>query len=793
MRIYLNDGWCFAEKFEDSLKSSDYSGDAEKVRIPHTVKITPFNYFSDGIYQMISGYRREITVPESWAGKRIILTFEGVAHEATVYVNGNETIRHSCGYTAFSTEITEFVCPGEKLVIAVRVDSNESLNVPPFGHVIDYMTYGGIYRDVYIDVHEQTYIKDVFVRPDMNGHLSITAETDGNDADIKFVYSLKDHNGNEAGSLETENNEAVMDIASPELWSPDDPVLYTLEVSLYSDGICTDTKDIPFGFRTAEFRADGFYLNGIKTKLRGLNRHQSWPYAGYAMPESMQREDARILKEELGVNAVRTSHYPQSHYFIDMCDRLGIMVVTEIPGWQNIGDEAWQDQAVANTDEMVRQYRNHTSIIAWGVRINESVDNDALYRRTNETAHKADPTRQTTGVRYMKNSSLLEDVYAYNDFVHSGGNRGCEPRKKVTPDPNKGYFISEYNGHMFPTKSFDCEDHRLEHALRHANVIDSVCSHDDISGCFGWCMFDYNTHMHFGSGDRICYHGVLDMFRNPKMASYVYSSEGCEKPFIQVSSSMDIGEHPAGRREKIYIFTNCDSVKMYMNDIFIREYTHAGSEYRHLKNPPILIDDYIGDRMKEAEGFSDRQNRLVKDILNYSAVYGTDHMSAGIIAKVLEAMVRYRMKFTDAYRLFEKYVGNWGTEAISYRFEGFINGKKVAQSVRSPAEKLRIELVPSSSTLAEKHSYDVMAIRVRITDGNGNIVPFMNTVAEVSVDGPAELIGPAGCEIYGGMGGIYLKSKGEEGHVSVRIALPGRDISAEYCFDISVSSEDRMV
>ena len=110
------------------------------------------------------------------------------------------------------------------------------------------------------------------------------------------------------------------------------------------------------GFRRAEFKKDGFYLNGKKIKLRGLNRHQSYPYVGYAMPKSMQQLDADILKRELGVNAVRTSHYPQSHYFIERCDEIGLLVFTEIPGWQHIGDAAWKDQAVENVRDMVKQY-----------------------------------------------------------------------------------------------------------------------------------------------------------------------------------------------------------------------------------------------------------------------------------------------------------------------------------------------------------------------------------------------------------------------------------------------------
>ena len=108
----------------------------------------------------------------------------------------------------------------------------------------------------------------------------------------------------------------------------------------------TDEKTVRFGFRTAEFRRGGFYLNGERVFLRGLNRHQCYPYMGYAAPEALQREDARILKEELCCTAVRTSHYPQSRHFIDACDELGLLVFTELPGWQHIGECARDGDAV---------------------------------------------------------------------------------------------------------------------------------------------------------------------------------------------------------------------------------------------------------------------------------------------------------------------------------------------------------------------------------------------------------------------------------------------------------------
>ena len=275
---------------------------------------------------------------------------------------------------------------------------------------------------------------------------------------------------------------------------------------------------------------------------------------GYAAPARAQRLDADILKYELGCNAVRTSHYPQSHAFIDRCDELGLLVFTEIPGWQHIGGEEWKEQAVRNTEEMIRQYRNHPSIFMWGVRINESQDDDGLYQRTVETARGLDPTRPTGGVRYLKKSHLLEDVYTYNDFSHTGDNPGCDAKAAVTPDMEKAYFITEYNGHMFPTKAFDDEEHRKEHAMRHVRVLDSAASHADIGGTFGWCMFDYNTHKDFGSGDKICYHGVLDMFRNPKLAASVYASCHAALDCLTVSSTMSIGDHPAGQIGEVAVF-----------------------------------------------------------------------------------------------------------------------------------------------------------------------------------------------------------------------------------------------
>ena len=258
----------------------------------------------------------------------------------------------------------------------------------------------------------------------------------------------------------------------------------------------------------------------------GLNWHQAWPYVGYAMPKRAQQDDADILKYELGVNTVRTSHYPQSRHFLDRCDEIGLLVIEEIPGWQHIGDDQWKQLACEHVREMIQRDWNHPSVFLWGVRINESRDDHDFYTETNRIARELDPTRQTCGVRVHAHSEFLEDVYTMNDFTHFGGDLVLRDQRVVTGlDHYVPYIVTEYNGHMYPTKRFDHEERLMEHGLRHMRVLSAAGLDPHIAGTVGWCAFDYNTHYQFGSGDRICYHGVMDMFRIPKFAADAYRSQ----------------------------------------------------------------------------------------------------------------------------------------------------------------------------------------------------------------------------------------------------------------------------
>ena len=308
-----NEGWLFTPRFDPALVRPECGLELEPVRIPHTVRVLPYNYCNENEYQCLCGYRREFFAPREWAGRTVLLTFGAVAHDATVFCNGRRLFHHACGYTAFTVDLTSALHLGQKNVVAVRCDSREDLNIPPFGGQIDHLTYGGIYRAVSLDIKEPAYLRDVFIEAKAEGDFRIYTSTVGETVGCTLQAEIRSPSGSRAaysGELSLPIT-GVLNGVHP--WSIEHPTLYTLTVQLIRPGSAglpdrvLDEKTIRFGFRTVQFVAGGLYLNGQRVELRGLNRHQSYAYQGYAMPDSIQRLDAQILKKDLGCNAVRTS------------------------------------------------------------------------------------------------------------------------------------------------------------------------------------------------------------------------------------------------------------------------------------------------------------------------------------------------------------------------------------------------------------------------------------------------------------------------------------------------------
>lgn len=781
-KTHLNFDWKYVPNFKKEYISTTFQDHSfETVNIPHTNTLIPYNNFDEKIYQFESCYRKKIWIDKISKSERVYIKFEGVMTFARVHLNGQYVGEHKGGYTPFRLDLTDAAVANGYNMLVVYVDSHERNDIPPFGHVIDYLTYGGIYREVSLEycnsIHIETLgikTKDVLTdHPKINIDLHMHNE-DKQDKSLICMFEIIEDNGTPVHEFKRILNirkvlndritigERIKDI---KLWGLDNPNLYGLRVQLLLDGEVIDQHHIRFGFREIEFTNRGFYLNGEKIKIQGLNRHQSFPYVGYAMPKSAQYKDADLLKYELGVNTVRLSHYPQSNHFLDRCDEIGLLVFDEIPGWQHIGDESWQEIALENVREMILKDINHPSVIIWGVRINESQDNDEFYKKTNKLARELDDSRPTGGVRCIQNSNLLEDIYTYNDFVHTGKNQGLDKKKKITKT-DKPYLVTEYNGHMFPTKKFDHESRRIEHALRHLKVIDAMHEDDEISGAIGWCMFDYNTHKDFGSGDRICYHGVMDMFRIPKHAAFVYASQQDQFPVMHIASSLNIGEYDGSLLEDVYVFTNCDYIKLYRNNQYINTFFPNKNLYPNVLHPPIIIDDLVGDSIKENENFSEVDARIVKDLLMKVNRNGAN---LGLLdtLKMSKLFWKYKMNRRDAEDLYTKYFGGWGGTATNYYFEGYIREKCVLTRTVSQVMKPRLMMVIDESQLIEDITYDTTRIILKLVDDNGNDIIYANDAITIETNGPIEVIGHNVLSLIGGSIGFWVKTTGEGGIAKV--------------------------
>ena len=703
----MNRNWRYHHKFVQGAheKNFDDSG-FQRVVIPHANVRLPWHSFDDKQYEFVSIYRRKFKLPPEAKGKRVFVDFEGVMAASTVHINGVNLGEYKGGYTPFSFDLTPHLDFDGDNVLAVDVDSTERPDIPPFGYQIDYLTFGGIYREVWLRIVPPIFIENIFAKPK-----DVLTPHPGLDVDcyLQHTQPSREPMTLDAELVEGQRVLAKASVKVPpaqpaaepmvhtvsfanlsgiELWDLDHPHLYHVRVRLLRDSQTVDQDERRIGFRQAEFTDHGFELNGKVVKLRGLDRHQTFPFVGQAMPGRPQRSDANILRNKLKCNIVRTSHYPQSRHFLDACDEMGLLVLEEIPGWQHIGDEAWKLLAIDNVGRMIRRDWNHPSIILWGVRINESRDDHDFYVRTNALAHKLDPTRQTGGIRYFQSSEFLEDVFTMNDFGWP-----------LKPPNHPRYLNTEFVGHTYPTKTIDQIERLREHTIRHARVHDQLASNPQYAGGIGWCAFDYNTHADFGSGDRICYHGVTDIFREPKPAAGFYKSQ-CDprdEVVLEPAFHWARGDESIGFT-KALVCSNCDHLKFYIGDQLVAEADPDRQQFPHLKYAPFVAD----------------------------LSHAVDH---------------------------------WG----DLRIEGYIGGNKaVSKTLSGRGIDQKFALVPDDTRLLADGA-DTTRVVLRVTDEYGAIRPFANDAIQLALDGPAEIIGDNPFALVGGTGAIWIRSKEQPG------------------------------
>lgn len=749
MKQSINFNWNFIPDYQEEYLKK-LPKEALKIDLPHNAVEVPYNYFDEKSYQIISTYEKCFDVEHYQKDRHYFLRFEAFMFKAHIYLNDVDLGEHVSGYIPVELEVSEIIKEKDNRLVVV-LDSKEDVNYPPFGFALDYVTFSGIYREVYLVSEPEKYLKDIYVRGDMNGDVKIDfTKSDESLNDIEFeIYD------GEILLLKTKEKEFRLD--NVKLWDIDNPNLYTLKVIIPGE-----TYKTRFAFKTVETTNHGLYLNGKKIKLIGLNRHQGYPHMGYAASKSLQEDDANLLKYEVGVNVVRTSHYPQSEHFLNRCDEIGLFVVNEIPGWQHIGlAESWRKQCEENTKAMVLAQRNHPCLLAHGVRIDESIDDHELYTKTNQIAHELDPYHPTIGVRNFTNSELLEDIYGYNDFSCDSLNIGLLDPKKVK-HLNKPLLVTEYMGHMDPVKATSDESKRIEVALRHAKVIDDNLKYDKTLGAIGWCFLDYHSHVDFGSGDHLCPHGVFDLYRNPKYTSYIYASQQEQFPVLEVISNMKPGDVPEAIFNDIYLATNCDYVELYKDNEFVKRFYPKHDQYKYLKHPPILIDEIVGETFKE-EKFPKKSWLKIASMFSYAAMHGFNHLPLKNKLYLGLMMSRYKVSYSDLVGYWNKYVGAWGGKAKIYNFKGYKDNKLVLEREVGPSVESHLDVRLSKEVLVNKDTYDSLRIRLRHVDEHNNVLQYSQRIVELSTEGPIEIIGPKLQTMLGGQLGVYVKSKNEKG------------------------------
>ena len=712
-RIFpLNHKWLYSDKvLANGISETFDDRKLVQVTIPHTNKLLPWHGFDDKDYEFVSLYRRHFTMPPGLNNRRVFIDFGGVMTAATVTLNEHRLGEYRGGYTPFSFELTPHLNWRGDNVLAVEVDSTERGDIPPFGGEIDYLTFGGIYRDVALRVVPQTFIENIFAKPvnvlsdDRSVAVSCFIE---HHPSAPGPYTLKvelrdgsrliDSGDGTVGPSDSVSIIRLRNLRAVELWDIDHPKRYDVSAQLFSGNQLVDEYKTRIGFREARFTPDGFFLNGQHLKLRGLNRHQTFPFVGQAMPARVQKRDAWILRKQFKCNIVRTSHYPQSPHFLDACDEYGLMVLEEIPGWQHIGDAQWKDLSVHYVEKMIKRDWNHPAIIIWGVRVNESQDDHEFYTRTNSLARSLDDSRPTGGVRYKYDSELLEDVFTMNDFQI--------PLRK----PNHPLYLNtEFIGHMYPTKRNDNIERVTEHTMRHARVHNQLASDKAYAGGLGWCAFDYNTHANFCSTDRICYHGVADIFRIPKPAAGFYRSQCDPTEEIVLEPAFDWSR---GDRNESFnvamVSSNCDHLKIYIGERLVADVEPDRQTFPHLQYPPFVTN------IREGIG------------------------------------------------------KGWG----DLKLEGYLKGQKVVTKMMSGRGADRQLLVEPDDLELLGDGIDATRVVLKVTDEFGAVRPLANAAISLSLSGPGEIIGENPFSLFGGVGAVWIKTKEAAGVIRLTAKHP---------------------
>lgn len=747
----FNDNWQFILSADSAEVFKPQNTLAwETVRLPHTPVIEPL--IVNNQWQGTCWYRKEFMLPPEAAGKNLFLRFEGAMNVAEVWVNGVKKITHLGGYLPFVVDFTAEAVPGELNRVTVRLDNTDNpVTGPKPLKQLDFNMYSGLYRDVSLIIKNDVFITDPIFENTADAGIFVTYPEVGKE---KAVIKVRTHvkntgNGREkitvrhhmlntgvdaefcasTAMIQTDSiSTIIIDLPNPKLWSPTSPNLYDLVTEVYSDGLLSDTDTTRIGIRRFEISRERFAINGEEMFLRGVNRHQEYPYIGYALSNNAQYRDARKIKDA-GFDYVRLSHYPHSPAFMDACDELGLLVLDAIPGWQYYSeDPAFHDQVIRTCRDMVRRDRNHACVLAWEVSLNESWMQEAFIDRAIAAAREEYPGDQCFTAGWME--------YGYDIYLQAR-----QHRLEHYKDPVKPYIVSEYGDWEYYAMNAGLAQHEwagLKQEERSSRqllgsgekrllqqVANIAEAHNDNfnTPAFAdgyWVMFDYNR----GYTDDLEASGIMSIFRVPKFSYYFFRSQRSPEetsplytsgPMVKIASYDDDQSGP-----NYTVFSNCDRVWFTQND-------------------------------ENSENQGPDTGKMCDNLAHPPFTFKTTGFSPGKIA------------------------------VTGYFHE---NNIQISDTVKTPGLPAGLRLhIDESGRPPQAGVNDVLFVHAEILDKDGNLVPVTGPEIHFGVKGDAEIINPGSTAISeAGIATALVRIGENKGEISIT-AQSERIISGEIKFN----------
>lgn len=620
--LYDKDWQFFRSADVLDITSAQQHSEWKAIQIPHTPKIEPL--VVNDQFQGDAWYKKTITTDASWKGKQIALKFEAAMNVAEVWLNGEKLTTHVGGYLPFTVNLTEKLHWDKANELMVRLDNRDNpITGPKPLKDLDFNTYGGIYRHVHLQINNDLHITDavaagktasggIFVTyPAVSkeqASIKINTHVFNASADSKnFRVEQKLIDGDKVIAEKTSDAQAIagksdaensieLAVSQPRLWSPKAPNLYQLSTRVYDGEALVDEQTTRIGIREFKWVDNQLFINGEKTFLRGVNRHQEYPYVGYATSDAADYRDAVKIKSA-GFDYVRLSHYPHSPAFMAAADELGLVLLDSILGWQYFSeDPVFQAQIQQTCRDLIRRDRNHASVMAWECSLNESWMSEPFIDSLTKIIDEEYPGAMSAGWQ----------EYGYDIYLQAR-----QHRLEHYNEPSKPYNVSEYGDWEYYAMNAglnqtawadlmqadrssrqllsDGETRLLQQAANlqeaHNDNLNTPAFADGY-----WVMFDYNR----GYAPDLESSGIMSIERLPKYSYYFYQSQ---RDASEVSDKFASGpmvfiasEWNEKSALNVRVFSNADEVELMLNGKVIAKQTpDKNNNTNNLKHPPFTF------------------------------------------------------------------------------------------------------------------------------------------------------------------------------------------------------------